>query len=184
MAKDRDKAKMRQARYRASHGLEVLARHRKYNAANKARSHEYYVAHRDAVKQRMKAYYHEHKAEIAVKTREYYSRERTKKGRAAWRQVNAGKIAAWSKLHRARKMLAPVNDLTDEQWDERVVEFRGRCAYCLNPMATVTQDHLIPLSRGGSHTLSNVVPCCKSCNSKKHARTLLEYVMVTQGNFV
>lgn len=32
-------------------------------------------------------------------------------------------------------------------------------------MATI--DHVIPLSKGGSHTYENVKTCCHSCNSKK-----------------
>jgi 5-methylcytosine-specific restriction endonuclease McrA len=35
-------------------------------------------------------------------------------------------------------------------------------------------DHIIPLSRGGEHELSNIRICCASCNSKKHDRTLEE----------
>jgi 5-methylcytosine-specific restriction endonuclease McrA len=28
-------------------------------------------------------------------------------------------------------------------------------------------DHLVPLVRGGVTSKSNVVPCCKECNSQK-----------------
>lgn len=30
-----------------------------------------------------------------------------------------------------------------------------------------TTAHLVPLAKGGTHTFSNVVPACQSCNSKK-----------------
>ena len=76
---------------------------------------------------------------------------------------------------------AAINDLTVTQWQERVAEFGGYCAYCLAPLGDdVHMDHMTPLSRGGNHTLSNVVPCCKSCNSKKYTRTLLEWVITGQ----
>lgn len=32
----------------------------------------------------------------------------------------------------------------------------------------LTKDHSTPLSKGSAHTLTNVVPACQSCNSKKH----------------
>jgi 5-methylcytosine-specific restriction endonuclease McrA len=28
-------------------------------------------------------------------------------------------------------------------------------------------DHIVPIVRGGKSSKSNVVPCCKACNTKK-----------------
>ena len=36
-------------------------------------------------------------------------------------------------------------------------------------------DHATPLSRGGTNSLDNLIPCCVSCNSKKHDKTLVEF---------
>lgn len=46
---------------------------------------------------------------------------------------------------------------------------RNRCHYCQRPFAakTLTMDHIVPLARGGKSTKSNVVPCCKECNTQK-----------------
>jgi len=68
---------------------------------------------------------------------------------------------------------AIVSDLTDDQWQEILARFEHRCAYCGKESARITQDHVIPLSRGGDHTASNVLPACRSCNSRK-GRLLLE----------
>lgn len=43
------------------------------------------------------------------------------------------------------------------------------CAYCLT-ITTLTQDHVIPLSKGGKHDISNIVPACQPCNSAKRDR--------------
>jgi len=47
------------------------------------------------------------------------------------------------------------------------------CMYCGKqfPEHLLTRDHLLPISRGGRHTWSNVVTACKSCNHAKGART-------------
>lgn len=60
-------------------------------------------------------------------------------------------------------------------YDNREAVFRrdlGRCRYCDTRLETnYAIDHVIPKSRGGSNDLDNLVLTCKSCNSRKGART-------------
>ena len=53
----------------------------------------------------------------------------------------------------------------------------GVCHYCGDrfPPRELTMDHVVPLSRGGRTTRSNVVPCCKSCNDRKKYLLPLEW---------
>jgi 5-methylcytosine-specific restriction endonuclease McrA len=71
---------------------------------------------------------------------------------------------------------------------EALAEAHGiDCAYCrvptlVDPPAGLryrerTLDHVIPLSRGGADELSNVVLCCRSCNSRKGARPVRQYAV-------
>lgn len=46
------------------------------------------------------------------------------------------------------------------------------CQYCGRPADNV--DHVIPRSRGGTHTWENVVAACRSCNSRKENRSINE----------
>ena len=48
-----------------------------------------------------------------------------------------------------------------------------RCQYCgrvsavLKPRESLTRDHVVPLSRGGDNSWTNVVTACSSCNTRK-----------------
>jgi 5-methylcytosine-specific restriction endonuclease McrA len=47
----------------------------------------------------------------------------------------------------------------------RFAQFNG-CAYC-GTHGDMHMDHFIPLARGGTHALGNLVPACPSCNYSK-----------------
>ena len=53
---------------------------------------------------------------------------------------------------------------------------RYRCQYCgrsageLKPRESLTRDHVVPLSRGGTNEWTNVVTACSSCNTRKANR--------------
>ncbi len=61
----------------------------------------------------------------------------------------------------------------------RVLFARDRylCLYCGQPFSTgeLTRDHVIPVSRGGVDSWSNVVSACRSCNQRKNNRTPAEW---------
>tara|TARA_R100001510_G_scaffold56437_1_gene62020 strand:- start:637 stop:1143 length:507 start_codon:yes stop_codon:yes gene_type:complete len=47
------------------------------------------------------------------------------------------------------------------------------CQYCRDKhnSCDLTIDHIMPRSRGGQNTWTNLVACCKKCNQKKRDRT-------------
>jgi 5-methylcytosine-specific restriction endonuclease McrA len=47
-----------------------------------------------------------------------------------------------------------------------------RCGYCGRRADTI--DHVIPRSRGGTHTWDNCVAACRTCNSRKADKMLVE----------
>lgn len=72
---------------------------------------------------------------------------------------------------RSRKRYLPAT-LTKGQWNAILVAYRFSCAYCRQKAAKLTQDHVIPVSKGGGYTSDNIVPACQSCNSQKSAKLL------------
>lgn len=53
----------------------------------------------------------------------------------------------------------------------------GACAYCKTALIAgqIHVDHVVPVSRGGSHEIGNLVASCSGCNQRKGARTPEEW---------
>jgi 5-methylcytosine-specific restriction endonuclease McrA len=58
------------------------------------------------------------------------------------------------------------HDLTDDQWAS-LQQAWGGCAYCGATEVALQKDCMLPISRGGRYTATNVVPACGSCNASK-----------------
>lgn len=69
--------------------------------------------------------------------------------------------------HRKR---ANGGDLSRSEWERVKATYRNRCVYCGARPKRLTIDHVIPVSRGGHNDAANVVPACRSCNSRKGNR--------------
>jgi 5-methylcytosine-specific restriction endonuclease McrA len=52
---------------------------------------------------------------------------------------------------------------------------RGTCFYCGAVADPGEFDHVIPLSRGGSHAPGNLVLACVACNNEKGAMLVIEW---------
>lgn len=55
----------------------------------------------------------------------------------------------------------------------------GRCcAYCGKQVdGQPDPDHVVPLSRGGSNSITNILPCCRLCNCDKRDLLLAEWAV-------
>ena len=60
------------------------------------------------------------------------------------------------------------------EWELMKKQYRYICPCCneKEPEIKLTQDHIIPLSKGGSDYIENIQPLCRNCNSKKHTDTI------------
>jgi 5-methylcytosine-specific restriction endonuclease McrA len=62
--------------------------------------------------------------------------------------------------------------------DHYCCQYCGRHATELRLRESLTRDHLIPLSRGGTNEWTNVVTACSPCNTRKGNRLPSEIAMV------
>jgi 5-methylcytosine-specific restriction endonuclease McrA len=107
-----------------------------------------------------RAFYDRHREEMLAQSAEYH-RQHPEVGRAR------------SQNYRARKQAAQ-GSFTPAQWLALVEAYGGRCAY-RGEQAPLEVDHRVPLSRGGSNLIENILPACRRCNAEKHQMTEEEF---------
>ena len=124
-------------------------------------------------------------ARAKTETFKEYSRQwaKTPKGQESRRRrvnkyAKTEKGFAANKRRHARRRAREKNiiaTLTFDEWNNLLIEHDYKCAYCYKLFSKefpATQDHVVPLSKGGQHTAENIVPSCRSCNSRKKDKLL------------
>lgn len=141
-------------------------------------------------------WYSENTEEVRQRQQEWYAenaaaeRERL----AAWRAENPGYWESYYNTERGRlqkqlteghaRALAagnPAEKITPEDllayWQQQGIN-PLRCFYTNEGLTPQTRsiDHATPISRGGDHTMENIVPCTWAANDRKNTRTAEEFL--------
>ena len=146
-------------RYREEHREKCRERCRRWYEQNREKASKYARRRREQNPELARELDRKPRTRNAEKMRRY---------RRKYYQLNTERWAEYNRQRRARK-LEVLSDLTPEQWERIQEVYDHRCAYC-GKKQKLTMDHVIPLSKGGSHSASNIVPACRSCNSRKGPR--------------
>jgi 5-methylcytosine-specific restriction endonuclease McrA len=108
---------------------------------------------------------------------------RSSKRKTEWRKKRKLKQRIQNKLDNHRRRAG--GRFSVRQWNKKLEEFDHKCAYCGEPPAegkTLEVEHMIPISRGGAHDESNIVPACRKCNAQKGEMTLEEWIEKEKEN--
>lgn len=135
------------------------------------RTKEYTKNNKDKIKSRRKIYREKNREEINAKKRKY--NQEHKEMKRLWQQKNKDKVNIQKQIRRTNKNNLPSN-LNVKQWKEIKIKFNNKCAYCGQELP-LSQDHFIPLSKGGEYTVNNIIPSCKSCNCSKNNSDFFEW---------
>lgn len=114
------------------------------------------------------------------------SREKRRRRVRAWYQRNAEqqrqRVSEYRKLNPEKKRLSEskrrsvkLNNGTYVILEKELQRLlSNNCSNC-NSSQGQTLDHIIPISRGGKHSIGNLQTLCKSCNSSKNNKTITEW---------
>jgi len=116
-----------------------------------------------------------HPADHSEDSRAYYKRHRERLARyfSEYQRTHPELRRQLAARRRARKLEA-VGSFSVAEWLALVELWGGRCAYCGDP-APLEIDHRVPLSRGGTNSIENILPACGPCNRRKYAMSENEF---------
>lgn len=180
--------------YYAKNRDRIKARSKAYFIANKERiltsNHDRYLANRSAILKRQAAYNLENRERKRIYCKQWRERnsERVKAKKKAYYEANKKQrleylkrykrnTPAYTRAYVMRRRAKLKNACSEKVTANDIRElYRTHpcCAYCgkrLNKRSR-TLDHITPLSRGGIHALSNLIPACRPCNTKKGSKLL------------
>ena len=106
----------------------------------------------------------------------------------AWKKKNWDKVLEWQRnwfkrkrienperfrqfvRNRKSRIKAGKGKITLLQWEKVKKKQNYICLYCRKkePEIKLTIDHIIPITKGGKHSIENIQALCSSCNSKKN----------------
>lgn len=150
-------------------GLDIYCRE-----CRKSYARRWYEANREKEIQRSSKWNRENPDKVASNMRKCRERrpDHYKEYQKQYRKENPALYAASDCKKRSIRRSAidkTKHKLTTRELASLKKQAKGICYYC-GKKSKLTLDHIIPLSRGGTHSRDNVLFACNSCNCSKGAK--------------
>lgn len=97
--------------------------------------------------------------------------EKVKKYQKQYCSSNPEKYKNYCNTRRSKKVSNGVFKVTDKELKKL---YSSSCIYC-GSTNLIQADHVIPLTKGGRHSIGNLVPACSRCNQSKGSKFLAEW---------
>jgi predicted restriction endonuclease len=162
-------AQYEKARANLPHRVEAR---RKYQEEHKEQISEYKIGwaaeNEDSVSVSRRKHYESNRDEVIA---------RSKKGAEHNpERVRQAKINNLRKRRAARH--ASRGNFTVEEFKELCESYANKCLVCGDTEAVLEADHVVPLTKAGSDSISNIQPLCGSCNREKFVN-IIDYRLNT-----
>ena len=183
--REENKTKIYQSKkeYREKNIDTIRVKKKEYRNNNKEkiskRDKEYRDRNIEEIKKNKKIYYEANKEHVLLKNKEYQKKNRLRINKYLLEYFKT-EIGSASKLNTRHKRRAIIKDgdATTQQLKELYSTVKN-CYWCntkLNKKNTHL-DHFIPLSKGGLHTIDNLVLSCSCCNLKKSNKDPYQFAL-------
>lgn len=182
-----EQSQKQKARYRANPEPYKARSKRTYHNTpdrSKAYSKKWIAEHPEARKAITHRHYIKHKvkkaANGAIYSAAYPERRREQSRRRRAENPEKSRLYVWTRLAR----LAGAEGSHTVAEKAELYELQdGRCGYCGIPVSRKIKgdahlDHMVPITRGGSNYIENLLYACGFCNRSKHNRTIQEWQAV------
>lgn len=95
-----------------------------------------------------------------------------------WVAANPLRAKAAQKRYQAKIRNAMGRGVSGNDWVDILEQYNNRCGYCLAELdpKLLTLDHFRPISKGGEHDPDNAIPACFTCNCRKNAGLVFDWV--------
>lgn len=151
-------------RYYAIHGEQIR------NNVN-----HYRKTHRELISKAKRAEYERHKDKYIARAKRWQAKnpDKVRASNLKWIANHPKKMREIVNRKRARKENAEGSH-TFEEFEELCEKASWKCLCCGIPhsIRPLTEDHIVPLSKGGEDSIGNIQPLCMSCNCRKSTKTI------------
>ncbi len=103
--------------------------------------------------------------------------ERVRQSQRAWKEKNRDEVRMRGRLYQAARRAGdtkPGRTLLHELMELQ----KGLCVVCVADIRTRSHlDHIVPVSKGGGNERENLQLLCPSCNCRKNAMPMAEFIV-------
>lgn len=155
---------------------QILKRVKNYRDNNREliadRKKKFAKDNREKIAEYKKQYQTKNKIKISIKKKQYHQNNKSKilEYHNNYRKTENGR-AVVNNLNMKRRQRERCGDVTAQQL-LMLQQNANNCYWCNKSLKNkkVHIDHYVPLSKGGEHTLSNLVVSCDKCNLSKGSK--------------
>lgn len=115
----------------------------------------------------------DHPEQVRQQSKEYYRKNKDKENSRLkkWQIENKEKFNNALRNSQYKRRSKTIGSFSEEEWKQLCEKYNNMCL-CCGRKVNLTRDHVVPLSVGGLNVIENIQPLCRSCNSKKKAKTI------------